>query len=122
MEAYRVYGYINDICVIGHGSIGKGTLPLIKRHFQFDKITIIDPHPVEVPEVSETVKFIRVALTQDNFKEILDQIFINKVGFCVNLSVGTSSSEIMQYCQAKGVFYIDTVKEEWEGYYSNEDL
>lgn len=122
MEAPRVYGYINDICVIGHGSIGKGTLPLIKRHFRFDQITIIDPHPVEVPEVSETVKFIQVGLTHDNFKEILDQIFIHKVGFCVNLSVGTSSSEIMQYCQAKGVFYIDTVKEEWEGYYSSEDI
>lgn len=52
MDTQRVYGHINDICVIGHGSIGKGTLPLIKRHFKFDKITIIDPHPVEVPEVS----------------------------------------------------------------------
>jgi len=28
----------------------------------------------------------------------------------------------MQYCQAKGVFYIDTVKEEWEGFYSNEEM
>jgi len=36
--------------------------------------------------------------------------------------VGTSSSEITQYCQAKGVFYIDTVKEEWEGHYSNENI
>jgi homospermidine synthase len=49
MEVQRIYGFINDICVIGHGSIGKGTLPLIKRHFEFDKITIIDPHPVELP-------------------------------------------------------------------------
>lgn len=122
MEAQRVYGYINNICIIGHGSIGKGTLPLIKRHFKFDKITIIDPHPVEVPEVSETVEFIRIGLTHDNFKEILDGIFVGKVCFCVNLSVGTSSSEIMQYCQAKGVFYIDTVKEEWEGHYSNKDI
>lgn len=46
MKAQQVYGHINDICVIGHGSIGKGTLPLIKRHFTFDKITVIDPHPV----------------------------------------------------------------------------
>jgi homospermidine synthase len=122
MESYRVYGYINDICIIGHGCVGKGTLPLIKRHFQFDKITIIDPHPVEVPEVSEAVKFIRVAITQDNYKEILDKIFINKVGFCVNLTTGTSSSDMTQYCQAKGVFYVDASKEEWEGHYTNDDL
>ena len=47
-----LYGLINRICVIGHGSIGKGTLPLIKKHFKFDRITIIDPHPVSEPEVS----------------------------------------------------------------------
>ena len=48
MEQHQIYGYINDICIVGHGSIGKGTLPLIKRHFKFDKITIIDPEPVEL--------------------------------------------------------------------------
>jgi homospermidine synthase len=84
---------------VGHGSIGKGTLPLIKRHFKFDKITIIDPEPVELPEISENVSFIKVGLTRENFRDILDQIFVNKVGFCVNLSVGTSSSDIIQYCQ-----------------------
>jgi len=36
--------------------------------------------------------------------------------------VGTSSSDIIQYCQEKGVFYIDTVKEEWEGYYESEEI
>lgn len=68
------------------------------------------------------MEFLKIGLTPDNYKEVLDQIFVNEVGFCVNLSVGTSSSQITQYCQAKGVFYIDTVKEEWEGYYSNEEL
>ena len=47
---------------------------------------------------------------------------MGKINFCVNLSVGTSSSEIIQYCQEKGVLYIDTVKEEWEGYYSNKEV
>jgi homospermidine synthase len=122
MEQHQIYGYINDICIVGHGSIGKGTLPLIKRHFKFDKITIIDPEPVELPEISENVSFIKVGLTRENFRDILDQIFVNKVGFCVNLSVGTSSSDIIQYCQEKGVFYIDTVKEEWEGYYESEEI
>lgn len=122
MEQQQVYGHINDICVVGHGSIGKGTLPLIKKHFKFDKITIIDPEPVELPQVSENVEFIKIGLTKENFKSILDKIFVGKVGFCVNLSVGTSSSDIIQYCQDKGVFYIDTVKEEWEGYYENEEI
>jgi homospermidine synthase len=53
---------------------------------------------------------------------VLDEIFGDKPGFCVNVSVGTSSKEIMVYCQKRGTFYVDTVKEEWEGYYSNETL
>ena len=122
MEKYPTYGAINDICVIGHGSIGRGTVPLIKRHFTFDKMTIIDPNPVDMPDVGDKVQFIKVGLVKENFKEILDKIFVNKVGFCVNLSVGTSSSDIIQYCQEKGVFYIDTVKEQWEGFYANPEI
>ncbi len=49
MENNTIFAHINDIVMIGHGSIGKGTLPLIKRHFTFDRITIIDPDPVELP-------------------------------------------------------------------------
>jgi homospermidine synthase len=55
MEAQQFYGHINDICVVGHGSIGKAIIPLIRRHFTFDKMTIIDPHPVFEPKVSEDV-------------------------------------------------------------------
>lgn len=49
MEKYPVYGHLNVICIIGHGSIGRGTIPLIKRHFTFDKMTVIDPNPVDLP-------------------------------------------------------------------------
>lgn len=50
MEQYQIYGEINDVCVIGHGSIGRGAVPMIKRHFKFDKMTIIDPAPVDLPD------------------------------------------------------------------------
>jgi homospermidine synthase len=59
----------------------------------------------------------QIGLTADNFKEILDKIFVGKVGFCVNLSIGVSSSDVTQYCQAKGIFYIDTAKCGWTGYH-----
>ena len=34
-------------------------------------------------------------------------------GFCVNLSVDTSSLAIMEYCREIGALYIDTVVEPW---------
>src|SRR5713226_2060802 len=38
-------------------------------------------------------------------------------GFCVNLSVDTSSVDIMTLCQEIGALYIDTVVEPWPGFY-----
>ncbi len=38
-------------------------------------------------------------------------------GFCVNLSVDTSSLDIMRLCRELGVLYIDTVVEPWPGFY-----
>ena len=38
-------------------------------------------------------------------------------GFCVNLSVDTSSVDIMTLCREIGALYIDTVVEPWLGFY-----
>ena len=46
MANWPVYGEITGpIVMIGFGSIGKGTLPLIERHFKYDKsrFVVIDP-------------------------------------------------------------------------------
>jgi len=98
-QEYKNYGHINDICLIGYGSIGKGLLPLILRHFTYDNFTIIDPHPVEAPVPSDKYKFVQLAITTTNLKEELDKIFVNKTGFCVNMSIDTSSRDITLYCQ-----------------------
>ena len=119
MENYTTYGHLSTVCVIGHGSIGRGTVPMIQRHFTFEKIVIIDPHPEYLPETNDRVSFLKIGLTPENYRDILEPIFVGKDCFCVNLSVGTSSADIMLYCQSKGVLYIDTVKEEWEGFYAN---
>ena len=108
------------IVIIGFGSIGQGTLPLIERHFTYD------PHRVHVIEPSEAhrtfleqrgVHFIHHALTRDNYRALLPQLFPEGRGFCVNLSVDTSSLEIMRLCRELGVLYIDTVAEPWAGHY-----
>ena len=46
MTTWPVHGRISGpIVMIGFGSIGHGTLPLIERHFEFDKsrFVVIDP-------------------------------------------------------------------------------
>lgn len=86
----QIYYHINGtVCLIGHGCIGKGFIPMLKRHFTYDRFVIIDP--VDVPQEGICDKFYQLPLTPDNYIKILDEIFGTKKGFCVNLSVGTSS-------------------------------
>ena len=56
-ETYPVYGEITGpIVMIGFGSIGRGTLPLIERHFKFDKSRMVVIDPREEPSDMEILK------------------------------------------------------------------
>ncbi len=114
------------IVMIGFGSIGKGTLPLIERHFQYDKsrFTIIDPHDGGEIAKKHGVKFVRAAVTRNNYREMLVPLLTEGggQGFCVNLSVDTGSVDIMTMCREIGALYIDTVIEPWAGFYFDPHL
>src|SRR5580698_3509055 len=109
------------IVMIGFGSIGKGTLPLIERHFAYDKsrLVIIDPHEDGEIAKAHGVRFIQQGVTVDNYREVLVPLLTagGGQGFCVNLSVDTSSVDIMTLCREIGALYIDTVVEPWHGFY-----
>ncbi len=119
--SYPNHGRIDGpVVIIGFGSIGQGTLPLIERHFTYD------PHQVHVIEPSDAhrtfleqrgVHFIHHPITPENCRALLGQLFPDGRGFCVNLSVDTSSLDIMRLCRELGVLYIDTVTEPWPGFY-----
>lgn len=94
-------------------------MPLIQRHFDYDRLVIIDPF--SEPE-DKSIKVEKVGLTKENYKEELDKIFEGGKGFLVNLSVNTSSRDVMTYCQTNKILYIDTVVEEWEGFYDDESI
>lgn len=118
---YPQYGRIEGrIVMIGFGSIGKGTLPLIQRHFDYDadKMVVIDPNPDSAAFLADQgIRHMQVAITRDNYREVLGALFADGQGFCVNLSVDTSSLDLMKLCREMGVLYIDTVVEPWEGFY-----
>ena len=73
MSQWPLYGRIEGaIVMIGFGSIGKGTLPLIERHFDFDKehFVVIDPNDADRRLLDERgVKFVQLGLTHDNYRE-----------------------------------------------------
>ncbi len=123
MDAWPIYGRINGpIVIIGFGSIGRGMLPLIERHFEFDKshLVVVDPKDTNRHILDERgIRFEQVKLTPENYQDILIPLLTEGggQGFCVNLSVDTSSRDIMELCRQVGALYIDTVAEPWEGFY-----
>jgi homospermidine synthase len=123
MTSWPVHGRISGpIVMIGFGSIGRGTLPLIERHFEYDKarFTVIDPveSDREMLDV-RGVRFVNQAVTKENYRDLLVPLLTEGggQGFCVNLSVDTSSVALMELCREIGALYIDTVVEPWLGFY-----
>jgi homospermidine synthase len=128
MSQWPVHGRIDGpVVMIGFGSIGKGTLPLIERHFEFDKsrFVVIDPNDKDRALLDERgIRFEQIALTPENFRDVLKPLLAagKGQGFCVNLSVDTSSLAIMEFCREIGALYIDTVVEPWPGFYYDKSL
>lgn len=122
-EKWPVYGEITGpIVMIGFGSIGRGTLPLIERHFKFDKsrLVVIDPSDANKKLLDDRgIRFIKASITKENYKEVLKPLLTEGggQGFVVNLSVDTGSVDLMRLARKLGALYVDTVVEPWLGFY-----
>ncbi len=128
MSQWPVHGAITGpMVLIGFGSIGRGILPLLERHFTFDKsrFTVIDPDPENRHLLDERgIAFVQKAVTKENFVGLLKPLLTKGEGqpFVVNLSVEVSSVAIMRLCHEVGALYIDTVAEPWAGFYTDPRL
>ncbi len=112
------------IVMIGFGSIGKGTLPLIERHIAFDrsKFVVIAPDDGDRHLLDERqLRFLHLAITKENYREVLTPLLTAGPGraLVVNLSVDTSSVDLIELAKDLDAFYIDTVVEPWPGLYTD---
>ena len=125
MPTYPLHGRIEGpIVMIGFGSIGRATLPLIERHFDYDsrKMVVIDPSADPHRFLTQRgIAHVQEAVTRENYRGVLGGLLQPGQGFCVNLSVDTSSRDILRFCRELDVPYIDTVIEPWTGFYFDED-
>ena len=108
------------IVMIGFGSIGRGTLPLLERHFDVRPVQVRGDRPGRhrPPLLDERkLRFIKVGLTKENYREVLTPLLTagRRPGIIVNVSVDTSSVDLMELCKEIGALYIDTVAEPWPG-------
>ena len=125
MTDWPVHAAIDGpIVMIGFGSIGKGTLPLIERHIAFDRAKFVVIAPEDDDRLlldDRQIRFIHQAVTKENYRDLLTPLLTGGPGrgMMVNLSVETSSVELIAFCKDIGAFYIDTVVEPWPGLYTD---
>lgn len=112
------------ILIVGFGSIGQAILPLIFRHIDVkpEQVSIITKK-VEGAELAKKygVKIEFNPITRENYLEILNA-HLQPGDFLLNLSVDVSSIDLIKYCHAHDVLYLDTCIEPWAGGYTNADL
>jgi homospermidine synthase len=112
------------IVFVGFGSIGQGVLPLILRHIgtSASRITIVTAEEKGRTEAQAYgVKFIKAALTQENYRQILDPL-VGAGDFLLNLSVDVSSVALIRLAGERGALYLDTCIEPWAGGYTDSGL
>ena len=123
---YPVHARVEGALVmIGFGSIGRGVLPLIERHIGFERehFTVIEPTDDHAYILRDHgIRHLQVALTPENYADVLRGLFPQGRGMIVNLSVDVDSIELMKLAQEMGVQYIDTVVEPWPGFYFGSSL
>ncbi|MBK7902396.1 MAG: homospermidine synthase [Proteobacteria bacterium] len=122
MTSYPVHVvFPGRLVFVGFGSIGQGVLPLILRHvgIQADQVTIVAADEAGEQIAQEYgVRFVKHALTRQNFKKVLDPI-VGRGDFLLNLAVDVSSIALIKFCWENGSLYLDTCIEPWPGGYTD---
>ncbi len=111
------------IVIVGFGSTGQGTLPLLLRHVgDREHVLVVTPDPVDLQAARAAgVATLAMALTRDNHRHVLAP-HLQRGDVLLNLSVGVSSVDLIVLCRERGALYLDTSVEPWHGAYTDGTL
>lgn len=103
--------------MLGYGTVGKCTLPLLldSRCFTADQIVVIDKEgePAEfAPYRADGIPYMQREITPDNLAAVLASAAAGG-DVLINLSASIACLAIADWCQSHGVMYMDTAFEPW---------
>jgi homospermidine synthase len=108
------------ILMLGCGSVGQCTLPLVRRHVDMpsDRITVVDFEDVR-PRIEESLQagvvFKQTRLTQDNYASTLREL-VGAGDIIIDLSWNVETFDMLAWCAEHDVRYLNTSLEEWDPY------
>ena len=110
--------------MLGCGSIGQAVLPLLVRDMGVPprRITVVtaDRRGEDIARALG-VTFVVAPLDPANYREVLGSV-LRPGGFLLNLTVGVSSLELLEFASRRGARYLDTGIEPWPGGYTDSRL
>ncbi|MBV9890859.1 MAG: homospermidine synthase [Rhizobacter sp.] len=123
MDRQPLVDFRGRIVMIGFGSTGQGTLPLLLRHVvERDRVLVVAPDRADVEAARVAgVPTREVALTRDNHRALLAPE-LRAGDLLVNLSVVAVSLKNNALCRERGALYLDTSVEPWHGAYTDAAL
>ena len=124
MEGKKHVTFGGRLVIVGFGSVGQGTLPLLLRHIDMplERIRIVTGDERGRAEAEHLgVNFQVHPLTRENYRALLEPL-IDKGDFLLNLSVDVSSVALIELCYEKGAMYLDTCIEPWLGGYTDQSV
>jgi homospermidine synthase len=112
--------FTGRLLLLGCGSVGQCTLPLILRHLDMpaDRITVVDFEDVRQRidgAVQAGVNLKRQRLTQENYQTLLPEL-VGPGDVIVDLSWNVETLDMLRWCGEHDVRFINTSVEEWDPY------
>jgi homospermidine synthase len=120
-ENRKALAFSGRIVMVGFGSIGQGTLPLLLRHIDLkpEQIGIVTGDENGRKVAAEYgVAFQATPLNPSNYRALLEPR-LSRGDFLINCSNDVSSVALIGLCQERGALYIDTCIEPWAGGYTD---
>jgi homospermidine synthase len=112
------------LLIVGFGCIGRAVLPLLLRHVDMDRhrLRIVTDRDDHAEVAARHGVSMRVhALTPENYREVLAEE-LGAGDFLLNLSINVGSVDLIAWCQAREVLYLDACIEPWAGGYTDDTL
>jgi len=108
------------ILIFGFGSVARCTLPVLFKHLSvsYENVTVIDllDKSADMAQwVKLGVKYARLTITPQNLVQVLSS-YLRKGDLLLDLAWEIDTIELLQWCHANEVLYINTSVEEWHPY------
>jgi homospermidine synthase len=108
------------VLMLGCGSVGRCTLPLVLRHLDMpaNRVTVMDFADVRATiqePLRAGVAFKQMRLTSENYASVLGEL-VGPGDVIVDLSWNVETFDMLQWCAERKVNYINTSLEEWDPY------